>query len=182
MELFEVIEDGHRWLGSRNFHTDPARLEDFFDRLEGEAKALFDRVCAELPCPKEHLAAKWDDYGWDPCILHEGTLFKPARLKRPIPFYEKHWCCFENSFAFAEKYDYSYVEGIAINPSGIQIHAWVTTDGEDVLDYTWPLQHVNKYFGVPLNIEYLKGKGVTQGGLLAHVTKWHQEKKQKDSA
>lgn len=41
-----------------------------------------------------------------------------------------------------------YVEGIALCPSGVLLHAWLGLDGR-VVDYTWPDADEILYFGIP---------------------------------
>lgn len=109
------------------------------------------------------------EYGWTEEVLADATMFVPQELPRPVPYFKKPWHCFENSFEHARKTGLLYVEGLAINPTGPQIHAWNSTDGTDVIDLTWPFQHVNKYFGLVFDVEKLTMAGYPFGAYFGHL-------------
>ncbi len=169
MKIFEFTAQGRSWLGSENFHTAPGVIDEFYASLQGEERELFERICNGLPCAKAYMEEHSNEYGWTKEMLAEAKVYIPAKLPRPVPYFEKPWCCYENSFQYAEEKGLRYVEGIAINPTGVQLHAWNSTDGVDVLDYTWPFQHVNKYFGIEWDIEWLKKHGYTSGGFVGYL-------------
>lgn len=186
MRIFEVVENGVQWIGCENFgpreSVTPRAIEQFYDSLCGGQRALFERVCAALPCPKACMEHEFASYGWSREMLDSARLFVPAKLERPVPYFEKTWSCFENSFHYAEKYGLLYVEGLAVNPSGIQLHAWNSITGHDVFDYTWPYQHVNKYFGLIFEVEWLKKHWPAPGGILPHLFDEAKEERSKDPA
>ena len=115
---------------------------------------------------QKYIAERLNEYGWTEEMLARADYFVPVKLPTPVPYFERPWCCFENSFNHAEQTGLLYVEGIAVSPSGISIHAWNSTNGSDVIDYTWPYQHVNKYFGIIFPIKWVKKHYSTPGGIL----------------
>jgi hypothetical protein len=150
MDFDIVAENGYEWIRFYDEPTTPEALEAFFDSLAGNDRLAFDRVCADLPCPKTYMEQHAAEYGWTKDILAAAELFCPAPLPPPVKYFPTHWNCFKNSFAKAEANGLIYVEGLAISPTGPQIHAWNSTNGRDVIDLTWPCQHLNKYFGINL--------------------------------
>ena len=177
MKLFERKDAHGSWLGCREFEWTPHWVEGYYDRLEGHELELFERICKELPCAKEYLIAHADEFGWGQEVIAQASIFTPSKLPRPVPYYPKYWHCYENSFAYAEEKGYKYVEGLAISPAGAQIHAWCSTDGKDVIDYTWPYQHCNKYFGIVFDITKMRANGFPFGAVLGHL--WDETKKKR---
>ena len=176
--MFLKVERGGRsWAGFLEIPRTPPAMEKIFDSLQGSELKAFRNICAALPCPKEYLLQNIDEYGWNDVMIGRASLFIPVELPRPIPYFPRYWRCFENSFAYAKKHGLKYIEGLAVNPTGIQVHAWMSRDGTDVLDYTWPYQHLNRYFGIEFDTEELAENGFPNGGLLGHYHKELQEKR-----
>jgi hypothetical protein len=66
--------------------------------------------------------------------------------------------CFINADAFAFKEKGVYVEGLVLSPGWSKLihHAWITTDGTDAIEVTWPEQaDVCHYFGIPFSFPVL---------------------------
>ncbi len=175
MSLYERKDAHGSWLGCGSFEWTPQWVEGYYDRLVGSELELFERVCKQLPCAKEYLVAHADEFGWDEEMIARASIFTPSELPRPVPYYPKYWHCYENSFAYAEKTGCKYIEGLAVGPAGALIHAWCSTNGKDLIDYTWPYQHVNKYFGMELKISKMRDNGYPFGAVLGHL--WADTKK-----
>ncbi len=169
IEFYGVEREGYSWLASGTPFTTPKQVEIAYGALSGEQRELFERICRRLPSAEQYVRDRSAEYGWDEDLIAEAKVFTPKPLATPVPYFDPPWHCFENSFSHAEQHNLLYVEGIAINPSGPQIHAWNSTDGTDVLDYTWPYQHVNHYFGIVFPLEWMKKNWPARGGILAHL-------------
>ncbi|MEK7134568.1 MAG: hypothetical protein AAB819_02495 [Patescibacteria group bacterium] len=158
--------DGGRLIRYTRPPRSPQGVEDSFNTLSGDELEQFRKVCVNLVDPQKYIAERLNEYGWTEEMLARADYFVPVKLPTPVPYFERPWCCFENSFNHAEQTGLLYVEGIAVSPSGISIHAWNSTNGSDVIDYTWPYQHVNKYFGIIFPIKWVKKHYSTPGGIL----------------
>jgi len=121
-------------------------------------------------------------------MFERAKIYTPRELPRPVSYFREPWQCFKNSYQFAKDTGVQYVEGIAVAPFGAMPHAWCSIDGTDVLDLTWPYQHVNKYFGIQLDPAWMEKNDVPWGFLgylynynhpmatpratKAHIEKW----------
>lgn len=164
----KITSEDQEWLTSDEDFRTPQQIERAYLGLEGEQRKLFEEICHGLPAADEYARAHASKYGWDESVFELARTFVPQQFQHPVPYFERHWHCFESSFIYAEQTGLFYVEGLAINPSGAQIHAWNSTDGTDVLDYTWPHQHVNRYFGIVFDVEKMKKYWPVPGAILAY--------------
>ena len=172
MNFFENVAGGYSWIGSETRFTIPQDVEKAYDSLDDAERKLFKKVCAGMPAVEDFVRKNAAGYGWDERLLSLARNMRAKELPRPVPYFNPPWACFENSFKHAQKTGLLYVEGVAANPSGIMIHAWNSTDGTDVLDFTWPHQHVNQYFGIVFDVQWMLRHSPIPGGILVYL---HQE-------
>jgi hypothetical protein len=148
MKLFENKFYCRSWIESYNGWRTPGRIEKLYCSLEGEDQALFRRICASLPCPKQFMIEHAAEFGWDDGMIERARIFIPRPLPTPVNYFSKPWHCYENCYHKARAEGIYYVEGLMIGPAAPIIHAWNSTDGKNVIDLGQPLQHLNKYFGM----------------------------------
>jgi hypothetical protein len=169
MSIFEKSFYGYSWIYSNVPVETPGQVERMYASLTGAELALFERVCAGLPCPKAFIEKFAAAYGWPPEMIASCKIFTPSPLPHPV-IYSSPWNCFENSFHTAESEGLLYVEGLAISPMGPDAHAWNSADGNDVIDRTWPCQHLNRYFGKALDLDTVRrAVAGDTGGLVGHL-------------
>ena len=164
--VHRFTNDGN-WIRFTTRPGSPYEVERYFDSLVGQEKIRFEEVCKNLPDPRQCL---WDmiEARHTAALMQYGQLFVPKTHVRPVPYFQKSWHCYENSFRHADANNLFYVEGMAVNPSGAAFHAWNTTDGTDVIDLTWPYQHVNRYFGAIFPVPFVKERIGNLGFLWRH--------------
>ncbi len=64
--------------------------------------------------------------------------------------------CFRKAWRLAYDRRGTYVEGFALTKSGLlDHHAWITLDGFNALDVTWPDPRGSFYFGIPFSLTVL---------------------------
>ncbi len=151
MKLFENKFYGRSWIESCRGWRTPGWIEKLYCSLEGEDLALFRRISASLPCPREFMIEHAADFGWDDELIAKARIFSPRPLPNPVPYFQKSWHCYENSYLKAQAEGIFYVEGLMIGPAAPIIHAWNSTDGKNVIDLGQPFQHLNKYFGIVID-------------------------------
>lgn len=170
MEVFQLSawhEGPYCWLVSEWFEGKPPYLiDDVFAEIENWAR--FKRLVAELPCPRRYLQDNKDKFKWHEYVIRHGQEFYPDRITSPT-FPEPFWHCFQNSYRFAREHGCLYVEGVAVAPTGAYHHAWVSPNGHDVLDLTWPRQDLTKYFGIAFNLDELP-ENSPEGAFLHYLT------------
>lgn len=174
MQAVIYPQGGYYWFNIYNLPEHvctPRSLAEIYDTLDPESVSKLQKVCKQLPCAREYMIAHADEYGWDAPMIEKATIYTARELPRPIEYFHEFNRCWQNSFAYAERTGVRYVEGLAISPAGAFLHAWNSTDGEDVLDFSWPCQQYNKYFGFDFDIEWMRENGFREGGLVLH----HQE-------
>lgn len=169
MDFFENVLGGYSWIGSETGFTTPHDVEKAYDNLDGAGHELFKKVCAGMPTVEDFVRENAIGYGWDERLLGLARTMHAKKLPRPVPYFNPPWTCFENSFKHAQKTGLLYVEGVAVNPSGVMVQAWNSTDGTDVLDFTWPHQHVNKYFGIVFDVQWMLHHSPIPGGILGYL-------------
>ena len=85
-------------------------------------------------------------------VLRNGKHYSEMAAKRIKKGEAK--LCFMNSYKFAEKYGFGYVEGYSITSLGLpMLHAWNTTVDGRIVDSTW--KDGRAYFGVELPLWYV---------------------------
>ena len=148
MKIFENKFFGHTWIESRDPWGTPGKIEKMYHSFAGEDLALFRRVCAGLPCPKQLMIEYGDLFGWNEEMIAEARIFTPRPLPSPVHYFQKTRDCYENCYHKSRAEGILYVEGLMICPAGPIIHAWNSTDGHNVIDLGEPCQHLNRYFGM----------------------------------
>jgi hypothetical protein len=178
MRVVEHESEGFVWAWSSERLLTPQEVESQFNSFTAEESALFERICANLPSGRDYMETRLQQYGWTAEMFNKAREFQPQPLPSPVPYFERPWWCYENSFQHAEKTGLLYVEGIGISPNGPMVHAWNSTDGTDVLDYTWPQQHLNRYFGIIYDVAWIKENWPIPGGMLGYLHEYTQQGKQ----
>lgn len=165
----EITIDGTGYIGfNAPYPKTPQEIEQIYASLRGEALALFQSVCAEMPSVDVYTKENAEKYRLPKEFFDVARVFTAQALPYPIEYFPELWMCHSNSFEHAQKTGCMYVEGIAISPAGPMLHTWNSTDGNNVLDFTWPSQELNRYYGAVLDIEELKKAGYHSGGILGH--------------
>ncbi len=175
MRIFEIVKNGRSWLRSPVFHSHPGEIEKLYCSLTFAEQTLLQKVCRGMPDPEEYMQLHFREYGWNEDLLAQATKYSPLRLRPPVQYFARPWRCYENSFNHAVETGLLYVEGIVVNPAGIQVHAWNSHDGTDVVDYSLPFQHVNRYFGIEFDVHVMEEIGQAPGGILGRL--YEEEKK-----
>jgi hypothetical protein len=91
-------------------------------------------------------------------LLEHGRPF--AGIARPKG-YRRQWAlksCYRNAAELAIRGRGTYVEGLATlshDSTLLLPHAWITVDGMDAIDQTWPRGENYEYFGIPFATETL---------------------------
>jgi len=154
-KLFEYELFGRRWIETDDpaMARTPGRIEKLFHRLGPEDLALLRRACASIPGPREFMRAHFAAFGWDAAMVEKARVFSPRPLPQPVEYFPKPWHCYENSRDKAEAEGIFYCEGLVLTPSGPIIHAWNSTDGTNVIDLSYPCQHLNKYLGFVFDLK-----------------------------
>lgn len=148
---------GTRWVKEGWWHPG-----EFFRSLR--------RLRRTLPSAEAYLRAHAKDYPWGELWLLHGQSFPapPRSLchsKVRDGSYMPEGNCYGNSLALsramAEKVQREggpfkfvlYAEGLAVDPTGAWLHAWLVIDGR-VHDPTWPGAYMATYFGVTFEPEW----------------------------
>lgn len=169
LQITEVQDYGYQWFAFNESPESPEQIEAFYSTLQGDELAIFNRVCSGLPEAETFSDAHPEMFPWTKKMRDKVRTFRPGKRPPNYDFFRPAWCCYENSFRLAEEIGALYCEGVTISPTGPQIHAWVSLEGDDVLDLTWPSQHLNRYFGASFDVPLLKANGITNGGFIARV-------------
>lgn len=177
MRIIEHKSEGFIWAKSTVPFNTPQQVEQHFNSYTDEERLVFDRICDDLPTGRQYMEIHWQEYGWTEEMLARASEFSAKQLQEPVPYFDRPWWCFENSYHHAEQKGLLYVEGIGISPNGPMVHAWNSTDGTDVIDYTWPWQHKNKYFGIVYDLTWMKKYWPIPGGILGYLHEYTQEGK-----
>lgn len=177
MRIIEHKSEGFIWAKSTVPFNTPQQVEQHFNSYTDEERLVFDRICDDLPTGRQYMEIHWQEYGWTEEMLARASEFSAKQLQEPVPYFDPPWWCFENSYHHAEQKGLLYVEGIGISPNGPMVHAWNSTDGTDVIDYTWPWQHKNKYFGIVYDLTWMKKYWPIPGGILGYLHEYTQEGK-----
>jgi hypothetical protein len=151
MEMIFFEENGRRWLGTDEGMKSPYDFERIIS-AQPDLYRFFHHFSQTLPSAQTYVQQNKEYFGWTDWLLSQCSEFVAAPLMRPIRYDEPFWQCFENARARALVAGLYYVEGVVVTPTGVFVHAWNSTDGQDVLDYTYPAQECNSYFGVALNV------------------------------
>lgn len=156
-------EQGRRWVkpGSQGFWVATKRLK------------------RKLPTAEEYLKEHASKYPWGELWVAHGRSFQPppyrecrGMAKEGICFEEGH--CFRNSLLVSlhilkrlPDEPVKYVEGIAVDPTGAYVHAWIEMRGM-VYDPTWPGAFLATYFGIPFDPTWVNqmSKKVDRIGML----------------
>lgn len=101
-------------------------------------------------------------------IVREGRPYTPAEVppelrRRAARTPHK---CFQRCFDVAGEGDWTYVEGIAIDPGGVWFpvhHAWVTKDGMTAVDLARPFDPEREYVGIAIENVSLAKAAVRTG-------------------
>ena len=161
-------EDGYQWAGSDKPFETPYEAEVDTQQLDQKAAELFNQVCDQLPSAEGYIKQYAERFGWRPELIECGKTYRTSALPLPVKYFEPFWWCFENSFLHAKTTGLLYVEGIVVTPTGSFVHAWNSSD-DNVLDYTYPLQHLNSYFGIAFEVELIEKYWPMSGGLLGYL-------------
>ena len=151
MEVSYFEENGQRWLGTDEEMKSPYD----FERLVAHQPDLykfFHRFSCCQPKAVDYIQLHKECFGWSDWLIAQCSVFRALPLQRPIRYDAPYWQCYENSRTRALVTDVHYVEGLVVTPTGAFLHAWNSSNGEDVLDYTYPAQECNTYFGVALSV------------------------------
>jgi hypothetical protein len=162
---------GITWASFNRPPDTPAEAERWYQELDGYDVERLNLICAKLPSAAAIFAALGLGRFFPADLAARFRTFVPKRQKRPVPYFERPWCCFENSFRLAQARGLLYIEGLAVNPSFVQVHAWNSRDGSDVLDLTWPRQDLNSYYGVALDPAEVEREVGAPGGLIVRHLK-----------
>ncbi len=129
--------------------------------------------------PSAYQALSWErgrGQSWVSLLLKHGRNFEAGNLPqeefvRGFKEEDLHsWCCFYNTASMARKYGLQYAEGFAVSPSGPMLHAWNVQAGK-AIDYTWPATHLNRYFGMIFDLDWLDQIGCPDGGVFYYWSK-----------
>ena len=120
------------------------------------------KVRKAMPSAEEYLKRASGDYPYGSFLLEHGSSFTPPPYKfcremEADNVYLEGGKCFTNSLLVAHYRDISgiatYAEGIAVNPYGAYLHAWVVVNGSQVFDPTWRGGFQTSYFGISITSE-----------------------------
>lgn len=140
---------------------------DFFGF--GDFSPAKDDTGLALPTANEYLRLHGDQYLWRELWLQRGkTLSAPSRkLCLSIHKADAHvrGNCYNNALQLAlgmegkiilpnEPREVLYGEGMAVNPTGAYLHAWLVIDG-NVYDPTWPDAYRATYFGMAFDPQWI---------------------------
>ncbi len=143
----------------------PYEIERVYGSLQDRELELFQSVCAGLPSAEDCVRKNPDEYQLPAEVFEVARTFIPQELPKPVTYYPDFWLCYQNSILYAEAIGCMYVEGVAVSPCGPMLHAWITTNGTDVYDFTWPCQHLNRYYGVAFDPKKLREAGYPYGAI-----------------
>jgi hypothetical protein len=138
--------------------------------------AVGESLKAYHPSAEQYLARTSDTYPWAQTWLQFGKEYHAPSLDEVIDLiknkmFMKPRECFANALEFGialsdedPEVSVLYVEGLALGPTGVHIHAWLEINGKTV-DLTWRDSFLCSYFGV--------GFPVTVVEKIASKTKWY---------
>ena len=151
MEVSYFEENGQRWLGTDEEMKSPYDFEQLVAQ-QPDLYKFFHRFSSALPKADEYIKEYKESFGWNDWLIEQCSIFTASALLRPIRYDEPYWWCYGNARARALSTGVHYVEGLAVTPTGAFLHAWNSSDGQNVLDYTYPAQELNTYFGVVIKV------------------------------
>ena len=167
---------GNEWVDLRYFgFGDLSRSKDKFDMV--------------FPTAKESLEQYYVDRPWKEKWLSDGRSFASPKKSDCLLIHllRAHikGNCYNNSLRLAlgregriirwKPKKILYCEGVAVNPTGAYLHAWLLVDGK-VYDPTWPDAYRATYFGIAFDPKFMLefAEKTNQVSLLQN---WHQAKK-----
>lgn len=123
----------------------------------------------QMPSAEFFLESHPHLYTWGSIVRRYGREYTASDRGRYDPP-EKPWSCFETASEKARATDeeLQYVEGLALSPFGPALHAW-NVNGDDVFDFTWPCQHLNRYFGIVFDLAFLEEIGHKHGCVFGYM-------------
>jgi len=154
-----------RWLEKNDCPT-PHQLARSLRDARGQSKRAVTIVQKQMHSAHSYLEENRARYLWSDLVLEHGQEFPVSDRRTRI---RKHWKCFENSAALARSSNGGllYAEGLCVAPfGGGMLHAW-NIEGGKVIDSTWPMPQLNRYFGIVFEIEFLDAIGFVHGGIFA---------------
>ncbi len=118
-------------------------------------------------------------FAWGELVLEFGKEYVASDRGKCASFLPER-SCFENAAQKARETneELQYVEGLALSPLGPMLHAW-NARGDEVFDFTWPCQHLVRYYGIPFSVSFLDEIGHKNGcvfGYLDPLLKYLREK------
>lgn len=143
----------------------------------GDLSPAKDATGLIFPTAKEYLEQYGSEYPWKQMWLNQGKTFaSPSReLCLRINQAEAHvrGNCYNNAIRLAigmggkiilpnKPNEVLYCEGMAVNPTGAYLHAWLVVDG-NVYDPTWPDAYRATYFGITFDPQWILNFAETVG-------------------
>lgn len=152
----------------------------------GDLSPAKDDTGLALPTAEEYLRLHADEYPWRKLWLERGEVLSPPSRKLCLSINKANGHvrgnCYNNALRLAlrmegkiilpnEPKEVLYGEGMAVNPTGAYLHAWLVIDG-NVYDPTWPDAYRATYFGVAFDPQWMLNFAETTGHV-SLLQNWH---------